>query len=78
MEQKVNGNLSLLLFDPAFAPGEMRRVLSQDTAASMVRRIRKFPGGLKHRQYQVVAVEGVLTPEEKQVIYSYSFKNSLL
>ncbi|XP_048008433.1 zinc finger-containing ubiquitin peptidase 1 isoform X2 [Megalobrama amblycephala] len=66
VEQKVNGNLSLLLFDPAFAPGEMRRVLSQDTAASMVRRIRKFPGGLKHRQYQVVAVEGVLTPEEKQ------------
>ncbi|KAK9960976.1 hypothetical protein ABG768_008802 [Culter alburnus] len=66
VEQKVNGNLSLLLFDPAFAPGEMRRLLLQDTAASVVRRIRKFPGGLKHRQYQVVAVEGVLTPEEKQ------------
>lgn len=64
----MNGNLSLLLFDPAFAPGEMRRVLSQDTAASMVRRMRKFPSGLKHKQYQVVAVEGVLTPEEKQVI----------
>ncbi|XP_026120306.1 ubiquitin carboxyl-terminal hydrolase ZUFSP-like isoform X2 [Carassius auratus] len=66
MEQKVNGNLCLLLFDPGCAPKEMRRVLSQDTAAAMVRRMRKFSGGLKHRQYQVVAVEGLLTPEEKR------------
>ncbi|KAF4103036.1 zinc finger-containing ubiquitin peptidase 1 isoform X2 [Onychostoma macrolepis] len=66
VEQKVNGNLCLLLFDPGCAPGEMRKVLSQDTAVTMVRRMRKFPGSLKHRQYQVVAVEGLLTPEEKQ------------
>ncbi|XP_067304506.1 zinc finger-containing ubiquitin peptidase 1 [Pseudorasbora parva] len=66
VEQKGNGNLSLLLFDPGFAPGEMRRLLSQDTVATMVRRMRKLPGGLKHRQYQVVAAEGVLTPEEKR------------
>uniref|UniRef100_A0A671K6N8 Zinc finger-containing ubiquitin peptidase 1 n=1 Tax=Sinocyclocheilus anshuiensis TaxID=1608454 RepID=A0A671K6N8_9TELE len=65
VEQKVNGNLCLLLFDPGCAPREMR-VLSQDTAATMVRRMRKFSGGLKHRQYQVVAVEGLLTPEEKR------------
>uniref|UniRef100_A0A671RM34 Zinc finger-containing ubiquitin peptidase 1 n=1 Tax=Sinocyclocheilus anshuiensis TaxID=1608454 RepID=A0A671RM34_9TELE len=66
VEQKVNGNLCLLLFDPGCVPREMRKVLSQDTAATMVRRVRKFPGSLKHRQYQVVAVEGLLTPEEKQ------------
>ncbi|KAI7806567.1 zinc finger-containing ubiquitin peptidase 1 [Triplophysa rosa] len=66
VEQKANGTLCLLLFDPSFAPGEMRRVLSQDTAATMVRCMRKFPGALKHRQYEVVAVEGELTPEEKQ------------
>uniref|UniRef100_A0A8C2DHH1 Zinc finger-containing ubiquitin peptidase 1 n=1 Tax=Cyprinus carpio TaxID=7962 RepID=A0A8C2DHH1_CYPCA len=65
VEQKVNGNLCLLLFDPGYAPREMRKVLSQDTA-TMVQRVRKFPGSLKHRQYQVVAVEGLLTPEEKQ------------
>ncbi|XP_016378921.1 zinc finger with UFM1-specific peptidase domain protein-like isoform X2 [Sinocyclocheilus rhinocerous] len=66
VEQKVNGNLCLLLFDPGCAPKEMRKMLSQDTAATVVRRVRKFPGSLKHRQYQVVAVEGLLTPEEKQ------------
>ncbi|XP_026139656.1 ubiquitin carboxyl-terminal hydrolase ZUFSP-like [Carassius auratus] len=66
VEQKVNGNLCLLLFDPGCAPREMRKVLSQDTAATMVRRMHKFPGSLKNRQYQVVAVEGLLTPEEKR------------
>lgn len=74
MEQKANGTLCLLLFDPSSAPGEMRRALSQDTAAAMIRRMRKFPGALKHRQYQVVAVEGVLTHEEKQVMWTYLFK----
>lgn len=39
----------------------------------MVRRMRKFPGALKHRQYQVVAVEGELTAEEKQVMWTYKF-----
>lgn len=73
MEQKANGNLCLLFFDPGVAPGEMRKVLSQNTVATMVRRMRKYTGGLKHRQYQVVIVEGVLTAEEKQVIQTYSF-----
>ncbi|XP_052000422.1 zinc finger-containing ubiquitin peptidase 1 [Xyrauchen texanus] len=67
VEQKVNGNLCLLLFDPGLSPVEIRRALSQDTAASMVRRMRKFPSALKRRQFQVVAVKGVLTPEEKQI-----------
>ncbi|XP_016131164.1 zinc finger with UFM1-specific peptidase domain protein-like isoform X1 [Sinocyclocheilus grahami] len=66
VEEKVNGNICLLLFDPGCVPREMRKVLSQDTAANVVRRVRKFPGSLKHRQYQVVAVEGLLMPEEKQ------------
>ncbi|KAL1259696.1 hypothetical protein QQF64_010273 [Cirrhinus molitorella] len=66
VEQKVNGSLCLLLFDPGCAPGEMRRVLSQDTATTIIRRMRKFPGSLKHKQYQVVIVEGLLTPEEKR------------
>lgn len=66
VEQKANGNLCLLFFDPGVAPGEMRKVLSQNTVATMVRRMRKYTGGLKHRQYQVVIVEGVLTAEEKR------------
>ncbi|XP_045064607.1 zinc finger-containing ubiquitin peptidase 1 isoform X2 [Coregonus clupeaformis] len=68
VEQKKNGSLCLLLLDPGCSPGDVRKLLSQDgsTVTTAVRRMRKFPGNLKHRQYQVVAVEGVLSPEEKR------------
>ncbi|XP_030640808.1 zinc finger-containing ubiquitin peptidase 1 [Chanos chanos] len=66
VEQRRNGSVALLIFDPGCRPGDMRKLLSRDTAAGLVRRTRKFPSNLKHKQYQVVSVEGVLTPEEKQ------------
>lgn len=66
MEEKANGKLCLLFFDPGVTPAEMKKVLSQDTVTSMVQRMRKYTSGLKHKQYQVVIVEGVLTAEEKQ------------
>ncbi|XP_071240533.1 zinc finger-containing ubiquitin peptidase 1-like isoform X2 [Salvelinus alpinus] len=68
VEQKKNGSLCLLLLDPGCSPGDVRKLLSQDgsTVSTAVCRMRKFPGNLKHRQYQVVAVEGVLSPVEKQ------------
>nr|XP_029535237.1 zinc finger-containing ubiquitin peptidase 1-like isoform X3 [Oncorhynchus nerka] len=68
VEQKKNGSLCLLLLDPGCSPGDVRKLLSQDgsTVGTAVRRLRKFSGNLKHRQYQVVVVDGVLSPEEKQ------------
>nr|XP_046158613.1 zinc finger-containing ubiquitin peptidase 1 isoform X2 [Oncorhynchus gorbuscha] len=68
VEQKKNGSLCLLLLDPGCSPGDVRKLLSQDgsTVSTAVRRMRKFSGNLKHRQYQVVVVDGVLSPEEKQ------------
>lgn len=66
VEEKANGKLCLLFFDPGVTPAEMKKVLSQDTVTSMVQRMRKYTSGLKHKQYQVVIVEGVLTAEEKQ------------
>ncbi|XP_024272358.1 zinc finger-containing ubiquitin peptidase 1 isoform X2 [Oncorhynchus tshawytscha] len=68
VEQKKNGSLCLLLLDPGCTPGDVRKLLSQDgsTVSTAVRRMRKFSGNLKHRQYQVVVVDGVLSPEEKQ------------
>ncbi|KAL0984942.1 hypothetical protein UPYG_G00150790 [Umbra pygmaea] len=67
VEQKKNGSLCLLLLDPGCSPGDMRKILSQDgpTVTAAVRRMRKFPGQLKHKQYQLVAVEGMLSPDEK-------------
>lgn len=67
LEQKKNGSLCLLLLDPSTSASDTRKLLSGDTVSPAVRHIRKFPGSLKHKQYQVVAVQGVLTAEEKQI-----------
>lgn len=45
----------------------MQKLLKQDMEANSLKQLRKFVGNLKHKQYQIVAVEGVLTAEEKIV-----------
>uniref|UniRef100_UPI0037E87BA8 zinc finger-containing ubiquitin peptidase 1 n=1 Tax=Semicossyphus pulcher TaxID=241346 RepID=UPI0037E87BA8 len=67
LEQKKNGSLCLLLMDPSSSVVETRKLLSRDSVCSAVRHVRKFSSSLKHRQYQVVALQGVLSAEEKQV-----------
>ncbi|XP_037639495.1 zinc finger-containing ubiquitin peptidase 1 [Sebastes umbrosus] len=67
LEQKKNGSLCLLLLDPGTSASDTRKLLSRDTVSPAVRHVRKFPGSLKHKQYQVVAVQGVLSAEEKQI-----------
>ncbi|XP_028281798.1 zinc finger-containing ubiquitin peptidase 1 isoform X2 [Parambassis ranga] len=67
LEQKKNGSLCLLLLDPGCSASEARKLLSRDTVSTAVHHMRKFPRGLKHKQYQVVAAQEVLSAEEKQI-----------
>lgn len=67
LEQRKNGSLCLLVLDPGSTVSDMRKLMSRDSVATAIRHIRKFPSSLKHKQYQVVAVQGVLSAEEKQV-----------
>ncbi|XP_022410735.1 zinc finger-containing ubiquitin peptidase 1 [Delphinapterus leucas] len=65
IEERKNRTLCLLVFDPGCPSREMQKLLKQDMEASSVKQLRKFVGNLKHKQYQIVAVEGVLSSEEK-------------
>lgn len=65
IEERKNRTLCLLIFDPGCPSREMEKLLKQDIEASSIRQLRKFVGNLKHKQYQIVAVEGVLSAEEK-------------
>lgn len=65
IEEKKNRTLCLLIFDPGCPSREMQKLLKQDIEAGSLRQLRKSVGNLKHKQYQIVAVEGVLSPEEK-------------
>lgn len=74
IEQRRNGSLCLLLFDPGCPPEDMRRITCSDIPATALRSLRKVPSLLVHKQYQIVAVEGVLSPEEKRVSTSLLVK----
>ncbi|XP_059556121.1 zinc finger-containing ubiquitin peptidase 1 isoform X3 [Myotis daubentonii] len=65
IEERKNQTLCLLVFDPGCPSREMQKLLKQDMEANSLKQLRKFVGNLKHKQYQIVAVEGVLTAEEK-------------
>uniref|UniRef100_A0AAA9TGL3 Zinc finger-containing ubiquitin peptidase 1 n=1 Tax=Bos taurus TaxID=9913 RepID=A0AAA9TGL3_BOVIN len=65
IEEKKNRTLCLLVFDPGCPSREMQKLLKQDMEVSSLKQLRKFVGNLKHKQYQIVAVEGVLSSEEK-------------
>ncbi|XP_076838247.1 zinc finger-containing ubiquitin peptidase 1 [Brachyhypopomus gauderio] len=66
VEERRNGSVCLLLLDPGSSPADVRKLLTHSAASASITRMRRFPGHLKHRQYQVVVAEGVLTPEEKR------------
>ncbi|XP_055981130.1 zinc finger-containing ubiquitin peptidase 1 [Sorex fumeus] len=65
IEERKNRTLCLLIFDPGCPSREMQKLLKPDMEASSIKQLRKFVGNLKHKQYQIVAVEGILSPEEK-------------
>ncbi|XP_062843799.1 zinc finger-containing ubiquitin peptidase 1 isoform X2 [Trichomycterus rosablanca] len=66
VEEKKNGSVCALMFDPGCSSAETRKLLSPGAKSTSFNRLRRFPSHLKHRQYQVVVVEGVLTEQEKQ------------
>ncbi|KAF2987186.1 hypothetical protein EK904_012122 [Melospiza melodia maxima] len=65
IEEKKNRSLCLLLFDPGCSSQQMQKLLKQNSDGAGLRLLRKFVGSLKEKQYQIVAVDGVLSLEEK-------------
>lgn len=70
IEEKKNKSLCLLLFDPGCSSQEMQKLLKQNSDGTGLKLLRKFVGSLKEKQYQIVAVDGVLSLEEKAVSIS--------
>ncbi|XP_067840824.1 zinc finger-containing ubiquitin peptidase 1 [Heptranchias perlo] len=65
IEERNNGTLCLLIFDPGNQ--EMQKLLRHDMSGVNLKMIRRFIGSMKHKQYQIVAVNGFLSVEEKNV-----------
>lgn len=67
IEERKNKSYCLLIFDPGHPPEVLRRLTKHNIDNAAMKPLRKHLTGLKHKQYQIVAVEGALSPEEKAV-----------
>ncbi|XP_073432055.1 zinc finger-containing ubiquitin peptidase 1 [Dendrobates tinctorius] len=65
IEERKNKSYCLLLFDPGCPSESMKRLTKKSLEGADLKHLRKYAGGLKHKQYQIVVVEGILSPEEK-------------
>ncbi|XP_073991950.1 zinc finger-containing ubiquitin peptidase 1-like isoform X2 [Rhodnius prolixus] len=63
VEQLRDGGENLLILDPSHSPSQMAGLRSTATAPNVLRLIRKAPSAMKARQYQIVAVAGIMDSE---------------
>ncbi|XP_018419146.1 PREDICTED: zinc finger with UFM1-specific peptidase domain protein [Nanorana parkeri] len=72
IEERKNKSYCLLIFDPGHPPAILQKLTKLNIDNAAVKPLRKHFTGLKHKQYQIVAVEGALSPEEKAVLLQMS------
>ena len=66
IEEQKDGSLRLLLFDPSCNKKQMQS-FHEDITANLMRTIRRTLHSMRAKQYQIVAVVGVLTDKEYEV-----------
>lgn len=72
IEQHRDGYLTLIVFDPSHSPEQMNQLKNTATSLTGMRLIRKSLAAMKARQYQLVAVRGIMdTEREYQVLKRY-------
>lgn len=64
-----DGGENLLILDPSHSPSQMAGLRSTATAPNVLRLIRKAPSAMKARQYQIVAVAGIMDSEAEYQVY---------
>ncbi|XP_072264896.1 zinc finger-containing ubiquitin peptidase 1 isoform X2 [Pyxicephalus adspersus] len=67
IEERKNKSYCLLIFDPEHPPKILQRLTTHNIDSAAMKPLKRYLPGLKHEQYQIVAVEGALSPEEKAV-----------
>ncbi|KAM9315379.1 zinc finger-containing ubiquitin peptidase 1 [Gastrophryne carolinensis] len=65
IEERKNKSYCLLIFDPGHPPEAMQRLTRRYLDNTAIKPLRKPLQSLKHKQYQIVSLEGTLSPDEK-------------
>ena len=67
IEELKDNSLRLLLFDPSCHKKQMSQFLTTEISYNLMRTIRRPLTSLKAKQYQIVAVTGVLNEKDYEV-----------
>jgi len=62
-----NSQLQLLVLDPGHTPHQMKELTPRTDSKATLKRIRCSLASLKHKQYQIVSVDGFLNETEYAV-----------
>ncbi|XP_066289693.1 zinc finger-containing ubiquitin peptidase 1-like isoform X2 [Branchiostoma lanceolatum] len=63
-EEHADGSGRLLIFDPGHNPKQIEPLAHGKITGTQLRVLRRTVSGLKHRQYQIVAIRGILSNRE--------------
>ncbi|XP_017884749.1 zinc finger-containing ubiquitin peptidase 1-like isoform X2 [Ceratina calcarata] len=63
VEQLRDGSITMLVLDPSHSPAQMAQFNSTSSALGAMRLVRKSIAAMKARQYQVVAITGIMETE---------------
>ena len=68
VEEYRDGSLKLLIFDPSCSKRQMSQFVSgPDISNNLMKSLRRTLPGLKAKQYQIVAVVGLLSEADYEV-----------
>jgi|SRR6218665_1369183 len=67
IEEHHDGSLKLLTFDPGVPHTTMKKYLQMDSIMPLLKCLRRSVTDLKHKQYQIVTVQGIMDKSEMEV-----------
>lgn len=67
VEEHHDNSLRLLILDPSVPPYKMKLAARAEDSGNLIRLIRHPPSSLKHKQYQLLAVDGIMNDSEIEV-----------
>lgn len=67
VEDLRDGSLRLLLFDPSCGKKQMSQFISTEISANLMRTVRRPLSSMKAKQYQIVAIRGVIAEKDYEV-----------
>ena len=72
VEQLRDGSIIMLVLDPSHSPSQMAQFNSTSSAPGAMRLVRISTAAMKARQYQIVAVIGIMDSEMQYQVRKFS------